>query len=165
MSAELEVEAATAEPFGDVGAKADRPTRPGHDPATGRFVRGNREALVVGEFSAAFWREHEQARRERGRAMLRDRGHTEADAPQALLDAVDGAVQAVMLRDSAFLHVAASGGPATLRGRRRAAFKVWCEASDRAERYLRLVGLERKARPVMDLAQAFAEHERGGARG
>jgi hypothetical protein len=103
---------------------------------------------VVGEHSASFWREHREVRRERVDAMLRDCGHTRESASQALLDAVDGAVQAVLLRDSAFLHVAASGGPATLRGRRRAAFRVWCEASDRAERHLRLLGLERRPRAL-----------------
>jgi hypothetical protein len=68
--------------------------------------------------------------------MLRRRGYTEDDAPQELLDAVNGEIQAVLQRDSAFLHVAQSGGPATLRGRRRAAFNIWRDANESALRCL-----------------------------
>jgi hypothetical protein len=139
--------AGAVEPFGAVGAVSDR----GPD---GRFRQGNRAALVAGEHSAAFWADVEGVLTDRRRALLADCGHTLEDAPQALRGAVDGAVQAVLLRDAAFMRVAESGGPTTLRGRRRAAFKVWLEAGDRAERYLRLLGLERRAR---DLPRSPAE--------
>lgn len=160
MSVDIQAEAGPAEPFGADGREAAREDR---DPSTGRFRPGNRAALVVGQHSAAFWADVEAVQRARRRALLSDRGHTEDDAPQALLDAVDGVVQAVLLRDSAFLHLAASGGPATLRGRRRAAFNVWLAASDRALRYLQLVGLERKARhvdPLEAVRRAVAEANR-----
>jgi hypothetical protein len=73
---------------------------------------------------------------------------TEAEAPQALLDAIDGLVQAVLLRDSAFARIVESGGPATLQGRRRAAFNVWLLAAGRAENHLKLLGLERRSKRV-----------------
>ena len=77
--------------------------------------------------------------------MLRDRGFASGDAPEGLKAAVDGAVQAILLRDGAFARVVESGGPISLRGRNRSAFRVWMEAGDRAERYLKLLGLERRA--------------------
>jgi hypothetical protein len=142
--------AGAPEPFGHVGAEPDR----GPD---GRFRPGNRAALVAGQHSAAFWRGVEAVRAEGRRALLAQRGHAEADAPLALVHAVDGAVQAVLLRDSAFLRIVESGGPTTLRGRRRVAFRIWTEASDRAERLLRLIGLDRVAKPIDPLV---ALHER-----
>src|SRR5690606_11100173 len=89
--------AGASAPFGPNGGEADR----GRD---GRFAPGNRAALVAGQFSAAFWAAAEARRGELRAAMLRDRGHTEDDAPEALRAAVDGAVQALLVRDSAFLR-------------------------------------------------------------
>lgn len=83
--------------LGPCGANGPESARGDRDAVTGRFTPGNRAALVVGEHSTSFWREHEQEYRERREAMLRDCGHTEADAPRALLDVVDGAVQGVLI--------------------------------------------------------------------
>jgi hypothetical protein len=129
----------------------------------GRFAFGNRAAVTTGARSQAFWRAHAEARSAFVEAVLADRGFTPADAPRALLAAADGAAQAVLLRDSAFARIAESGGPMTLRGRRRAAFTVWQGACDRAEHFLRLVGLDRRARPVDPLTairEAVAEANR-----
>ena len=54
---------------------------------------------------------------------------------------------------AAFARVVENGGPVSLRGRNRAAFRVWLEAGDRAERYLRLLGLDRRAH-LIDRQQA-----------
>jgi hypothetical protein len=53
------------EPFGANGAQADRSP-------TGRFIAGNRAALVVGEHSAEFWSGQGQARRRMSREILAD---------------------------------------------------------------------------------------------
>ena len=73
----------------------------------GRFVRGNRAALVVGERSAAFWTQHEQARRDLRTAVIIDAGHREADAPKALQLAADSIAQTTLLQASA-LHTSSS---------------------------------------------------------
>src|SRR5262249_41580468 len=141
--APLRTDGVDAEPW---RCKCGAAAHPEHEDrcSRGHPRTGNTLAVVVGQHSAAFWASVEHVQRELRLAMLRDRGVTEAEAPAALVSAIDGAVQAILLRDSAFLHVAASGGPTTLRGRRRAAFNVWREASDRVVKYLQLVGLERR---------------------
>lgn len=127
-------------PFGADGAAADR------DRTSGRFVTGNRAALVVGQHSAEFWAQQAEVRAQLVTTILTDAGYTEADAPAALKLAADGIAQAALLRDSAFARVVESGGPLTTRGRARRAFSVWLLASDRLERHLRLVGLRRVPR-------------------
>jgi hypothetical protein len=136
--------AAEAEPSKTARLEPDAEDRD----SAGRFVRGNRASLFVGQRSLRFWASVDETRRERRAALLRDKGVTEAEAPQALLDAIDGLVQAVLLRDSAFARIVESGGPATLQGRRRAAFNVWLLAAGRAENHLKLLGLERRSKRV-----------------
>jgi hypothetical protein len=82
---------------------------------------------------------------------------TEEDAPTALLEAADGAAQALLIRNSAFLRLVESGGPTTLHDRRRTALDVWERASDRALRHLQVIGFERAPRRVPTLAEALAE--------
>ena len=146
------------QPFGAIGPVADRQAsvcrcgagpRPGDGErcTRGHLMPGNVAAVVVGERSAAFWAAHEAARRETRRAVIEDAGYHEHDAPEALQLAADGIGQARLLRDSAFLRVVESGGPMTAKGRARRAFTVWLAASDRLERYLRLVGLARVPKP------------------
>jgi hypothetical protein len=125
-------------PIGDVGLTAD------HDAKTGRFVPGNRSALITGARSRAFWEIHESTRREIVEAVISDAGHDLDDAPKALQIAAVGVAQAVLVRDSAFLRVVESGGPMTTSGRTRRSFNVWLAALDRLERHLRLVGLRRE---------------------
>jgi hypothetical protein len=55
-------------------------------------------------------------------------------------------VQAILIRDSAFQRIADAGGPMTTNERSRRCFTVWQAASDRAERLLKLVGLQRQPR-------------------
>jgi hypothetical protein len=144
------------EPCGPVGQEADR------DRASGRFVAGNRAALVVGASSSAFWAAHAAARREIWRDVIADFGYTETDAPRALQLAADGLAQASLLRESAFAKLVESGGPMTSAGRTRRAFVVWQVAADRVEHYLRLVGLQRRARPTLNVAAQFAQLHREG---
>jgi hypothetical protein len=137
-------------PFGAVGLRADR------NPQTGQFVTGNRAALVVGARSLGFWRAADDARREIREAILTDAGFTPSDAPRALLIAADGVAQAALLRDASFARVVESGGPLTTTGRTRRAFAVWQAAADRAERYMRLIGLKRQPKPAPSLAELLA---------
>jgi len=116
----------------------------------GRFTRGNTAAVTHGARSAAFWNAVQGAQAAMRAAIVSDLGHDLNDAPHALLRAVDGLIQAVLIRDSAFTRIAELGGPTTLRGRHRAAFRVWAEAADRAERHMRLIGLRRVPRQIED---------------
>ena len=123
--------------------------------AAGHVLRGNDLALVVGHRSIAFWAEHAEAQREIQDSIIADAGHEPGDAPRALMLAADGAAQAALIRDSAFTRMVEAGGPMTVKGKTRQAFKIWCAALDRAERHLRLVGLRRKARPAQTLAEVM----------
>ena len=125
--------------------------------AAGHVLTGNDLALVVGHRSAAFWREHAEAQREIRDAIIADAGHEPGDAPRALELAADGAAQAALIRDSAFTRMVQQGGPLTVKGKTRHAFKIWCAALDRAERHLRLVGLRREPRPAQTLADVMGD--------
>ena len=112
-------------PSGEVGSATDRDT-------AGRFVPGNKAALVVGARSVAFWKEHAAARREIRRAVLEDAGYAaDADAPRALHLLADGLAQAALVRDSAFLRMVEAGGPLTGSDRVRRVHGVWLSSLDR----------------------------------
>jgi hypothetical protein len=91
-------------------------------------------------------------------ALLADAGYTREDAPVALRTAVDGLTQAAVLRDAMFVRVVELGGPTSERGRRRSAVDLWVAASDRAERLLRLVGLERSTKRINVAERIAAFH-------
>ncbi len=137
------------DPFGVVGPSTDRD-------AGGRFVSGNKAALVVGGRSAAFWNAHQQALRDIRQAVIADAGFTEQDAPCALVLAAEGIAQSALLRDSAFERLVESNGPMTSSGRTRRSFVVWQATVDRLERHLRLVGLRRAPKPAMSIAEFLA---------
>lgn len=125
----------------------------------GRFTCGNTASVVVGQHGRRFWDSVSGAIAAHSAAILADLGHTPDSAPIALETAVRGLAQASALRDSAFERVAEAGGPSTLRGRQRAAFRIWVEASDRVAAHLRLVGLARRERPVDPLEAVRAAVE------
>jgi hypothetical protein len=127
---------------------------PAHASDPARCAKGHNRvgvagpALFTGEQSATFWQAAEHVRRETVAAVLADRGHTEEDAPRALVIAASGLAQAALMRDANFERVVAAGGPLTATERARRAFSAWLQACDRTEKYLRLVGLHRVPRPV-----------------
>jgi hypothetical protein len=127
--------------------------------AHGRFGQGNLAAVLTGEHSEAFWREHEDARRELVAAIVSDAGSTLTDAPRTLLLAAEGCAQAALIRDSAYQRMVASGGPLTSSGRVRRAFTVWQAAIDRCEKHVRLLGIQGKPRQVPTLAEVMANAE------
>jgi hypothetical protein len=129
----------------------------------GRFTAGNTAAVTHGARSSAFWKAVQGAQAAARAAILSDLGHDLDDAPHALIRAVDGLVQAVLIRDAAFTRIAELGGPTTLRGRHRAAFRVWAEAADRAERHMRLVGIRRVPRQITDPLADFERRAREAA--
>ena len=116
--------------------------------ANGHVLLGNSNAVVTGLTSVQFWNEHDQARHDVRVAIITDAGYAEADAPLALVLAADTIAQATLIRDSVLQRMAQQGGPLTSGNRIRRSFAVWCQAVDRLERHLRLVGLERRAKPV-----------------
>ena len=123
----------------------------------GHLIRGNQAALVVGHRSAIFWQQHAEAQREIRDSIITDAGHEPGDAPRALELAADGAAQAALIRDAAFIRMVEQGGPLTSKSKTRAAFKIWSAALDRVERHLRLVGLKREPRPVQSLAEVMGD--------
>jgi hypothetical protein len=150
------------EPFGTFGPAPAPFCRCGAGPhpvlqgrcSNGHVVLGNGLALVTGAHSAAFWAEHEALGRELRNAIIADAGHTEDDAPRALAIAAESIAQATLIRDSAYIRLAESGGPLAASGRVRRAFAVWSASVDRLERHLKLVGLRRMPKPA---PSSFAE--------
>jgi hypothetical protein len=118
--------------------------------AKGHALPKNTRALASGQCSAAFWRAHDAARSEIASAIVADAGHSRDDAPRALTLAADAIAQATLVQQSAFLRMVESGGPLTTADRARRAFMVWLAATDRLERFVRLVGLKRQARDLGD---------------
>lgn len=169
MSTPDETTAGAGTPFSSVGAgdfcracgAGPHPTLPGRC-ASGHLVRGNGVALVAGQTSLSFWQAHEDARQGIRAAIIADAGHTSENAPEALRLAADSVAMAALVQQSAFARVVEAGGPMTAHGRSRRAFAIWVQASDRLERYLRLVGLRRLPRPVPSLAEALAAVETEG---
>jgi hypothetical protein len=102
-------------------------------------------ALVTGATAATFWRAQAEARREIETAVIRDAGYTADDAPKGLELAAASIAQSAILQASAFARLVESGGPFTTAGRTRQAYSVWQAATDRLERGLRLVGLQRRS--------------------
>jgi hypothetical protein len=163
LQPELQSTTRSDAPFGAVGAETAADCQQDRDATTGRWVVGNRGALVAGADSTRFWAQAEAAQREIEAGLLQDAGHGADDAPRALRLAVAGIAQAALVRDSAYQRLVESGGPLTSRGRGRRAFVIWLQASERLHRGLQLVGLERRTKPVTSLTAAIlAEPELGG---
>lgn len=160
-------EADSGAPSGEIGGASGCRCGAGLHPTdeqrcgAGHLLPGNRAALVTGEWSGRFWREVEASRRETRRALLTQRGHTEAEAPPALVLAADGAAQATILRDAAYLRMVESGGPLTESHRARRSFTVWLQCSDRVERLLRLIGLESAPKRVPTVHDLVHDDEAG----
>jgi hypothetical protein len=106
-------------------------------------------ALNTAERSATFLAATEALRREISSALLRDAGHTERDAPEALKRVAEGLAQSVLIRDSAFARIAEAGGPLTSADRGRRAFVVWEKSAIAVERMAR-TGLKRVPRETVD---------------
>ena len=120
----------------------------------GHLLPGNQAALVTGERSRAFWREHAKARRELREAIITDAGHDPEDSPPRALElAADSVAQAALVQGAAYQRMLEAGGPLTSAGRTRRAFAVWVQATDRLERHLRLVGLKSAPKPTPSLAE------------
>lgn len=139
-------------PFGALGPKTDR------DRTTGRFVRGNRAAVITGTRSARFWAAAEAQREQLTVGILRDHGFENlAEAPVALRLAAQGAAQAEIIRDSAFARLVECGGPLSGSDRERGAHRVWAAACDRLLRHIQVLGLARRSRTLPSSLEAFLD--------
>jgi hypothetical protein len=146
------------QPIGDVGVDADGQST--DRDASGRFVKGNRASLVVGARSAAFWAAQDDARREVVAEVIADKGHDVNDAPAALRLAAESLSEAALIQRSAFAKLVEQGGPLTASGRTRRAFIVWQAATDRIEHHVRLLGLQRVAKPAPTLTDWLADQRK-----
>jgi hypothetical protein len=141
-----------ADPSDALGPETDR------DRTTGRFVRGNRAAVITGSRSVKFWQAAEVQREQLTLGILRDRGFASlADAPVALRLAAQGAAQAQIVRDSAFARLVECGGPLSGSDRERGAHKIWAAACDRLLRHVQTLGYERVPPALPTLADYMAQ--------
>lgn len=150
-------------PSGDAGpdtavCRCGAPAHPEHPDrcTSGHVVRGNVLALVVGERSRAFWREHDRIYRELREEFARDAGHDSyEDAPAAARVAFDGLAQAAILMEASYRRTVEDGGPLTSQGRTRTAADATERWQRRAEAWARLLGLKRKPQPTPTLAEVL----------
>ncbi len=106
-------------------------------------------AVVTASRSIVFWEQQAAYRQQVADDVIADAGIRPGDpVPRALALAADGIAQASIIRDSAFARMVEEAGPLTLHGRQRRAFLVWTAATDRVEKYLRLVGLSRRSKDI-----------------
>jgi hypothetical protein len=156
-------------PSGAVGSRTAAVCRCGAGPhpehqdrcAGGHVIVGNTMAVVTGSRSGAFWRAHEEARREIRDAVISDSGYTVVEAPRVLATIADSIAQSVLVRDAAYARMVEAGGPMTSSGRARRCFQVWAASTDRIEKNARLVGLRRAPKPAPTLAEFLATRESG----
>jgi hypothetical protein len=164
-----------SQPIGEVGAstsgavslckcgRGPHPSDPDRCAGGHPWLGAQGPALFVGQNSRLFWEAQAEMREEIEGSILRDAGHTRADAPKALELAAASISQAAVVQQSAFARLIESGGPLTSRGRQRRAFNVWLAATDRLERGLKIVGVRRipkRMDPMEALRAAVAEANR-----
>jgi hypothetical protein len=130
-----------------VDSVAAKPTR---DPKTGQFVVGGvggHAKTLAG--SALLLEQLGPVKREIVARVVTDRG-LDADAPETLAGVIDGYAEARLLRQAMWVRLIESGGPVTGKGKKRALFDAYCSALDRETKLAQVIGLDRRARPVVD---------------
>jgi hypothetical protein len=124
-------------------------TRPSRDPASGRFVAGNVDALKTGWTSDALWKALAGVKRDLLASVREDHGGTD-DAPTTLLALQEAWVEASLFRRSMFVRMTEgqNPGPITAKGRTKALYAAWCAALDREMKLAQVLGLTRRAKKV-----------------
>lgn len=125
-------------------------TQPAHDPSTGRFVRGEFKTF---EHSAAFWSAVEPIKAEIVTRTRHQLAADDDDAPETLINLIDGYAEAVLLRKSAFARMCQQGGPVTSKGKTRGLLQAWGTFFDRELRAAERLGLRRRARRTQSPAE------------
>ena len=120
-------------------------------PTCRAFRVGNRVAAIVGNRGADFWREQAgQLERLRAR-FLADAGFASSDTAPLTLDIVAHSMaQAVVVREAAFSHMTAAGGPLSESGKPRRAYTVWAASNEALIRDLRSAIAELATTPRPD---------------
>jgi hypothetical protein len=138
------------EPSGVTGPEAERDTR-------GRFQRHNTAAVTHGARSAAFWRAAQAQVDAIAGSIIRDAGHSDDDAPEALRLAAFATARAALTESGTWLRMVETGGPGTSSERTRATFTRWSAAAGNTRDWLRLIGLRRVPKPAPDPLVALRE--------
>lgn len=138
--------------------------RHGHAPGTGRFVRGNRDALTHGGYSrqVAGGLLPEQAElvamlSEKRAAIEQDLGGADA-LTELQRDLIARYVQMELVAERLASTVVAA--PLTAKGAKRAALSAFLAVTDRQQRLAMTLGLERRSRPInpLDAVALAVEH-------
>ena len=142
-------------------AVAEIAQRPNQDPATGRWLPGNEAALRHGlrrRPESALWELLGPAREELA-ARVRQDVLPGAEAAATLEGLADGYAEVRLLRESLFARMVQAGGPITAKGRMRPLLAAFLSCLDREQRLAGLLGLERRAKSLPDLATYLRERE------
>lgn len=144
-----------------VVAPSDELPADGRD-VRGRFTLGNTAALVHGgrsqRVAAGLLPEQAEARalmREREQAIVRDLG---GDLSQVKADMVTRYLETALIADFLADNIARHGA-LTGKGRTRAAVTAYLQVLDRQHRLALLLGLERRQKRAVSLADVLAQHE------
>lgn len=151
---------ADAHPFSQPVA---RQQRPGHDATSGRFVRGNTDALKHGAFSQQVRDALTPEQADVLAALAEKRAEIERD--------LGGSENlSVLARDLAgrYLELCTiadylggrlvTQGPLTPKGNQRAALTAYLGVVDRLQRLALALGIERRAKPIQSVADIMREH-------
>ena len=141
-------------------AKCDKdvePTGKGRCPDCGCFLAGNEEALIHG--GRRLQTGGETAMNEADRVALRDLVFSDLGGSEnisaVMREMVEDFARAVVLRDLIWKHLACVG-PLTSAGRRRAAFDLYLQASQRAERLAARIGTDRVGATVPTITEVLS---------
>lgn len=133
------------------------PTGKGRCPTCGCFLAGNEEALIHG--GRRLQTGGETAMNESDRVALRDLVLSDLGGSEnvstVMRELVEDFARAVILRDLIWEHIAVAG-PLTKAGRRRAAFDIYMQASQRAERLAARIGNDKVGTTVPSIAEVLS---------
>ena len=133
------------------------PTGTGQCPKCGCWLTGNEAALIHG--GRRLQTGGETAMNEADRVALRDLVLSDLGGSEnvstVMRELVEDFARAVILRDLIWEHIAVAG-PLTKAGRRRAAFDIYMQASQRAERLAARIGTDRVGATVPTITEVLS---------
>jgi hypothetical protein len=123
--------------------------QPARHPETGRFVAGTLVGANTLERSAQFWAAVEDVKQALVARVKADLG-LNGDTAETMLGLTDAYAEARLFREAMFIRLTGLGGPVTTKGKRRALYTSYLAAMDRELKLAERLGLERRAKPVVD---------------
>jgi hypothetical protein len=151
----------SSEPIRELGTDVSDIVRDAVEQLTGPDRPAQLNAAKTFERSEMFWTAISPAKRELVERVLRDRALTEHECTTTLGGVIEAYAEARLFRMSMFIRLTEGDnpGPITGKGKTKALYLAYVQALDRETKLAQIIGLDRQSKQI-DIAQAFAEHER-----